>query len=170
MMSIGQLAAIAGVNSSTIRYYERRGLLPEPERHGGRRRYDASVVRRLEVIAAAKRGGFTLAEIRALQHAGQSGVATHKRIRAVAHRKALEIDAVIGHAQAARLWLAAAQNCTCDSLDTCTLFASSVTPPSRPATTSATAGPRTPRGRISRPPPRSGSVAMRASGTVRCES
>lgn len=124
-MSIGELAAIAGVNSSTIRYYERQGLLPEPERTAGRRRYDATSVRRLEVIGVAKRAGFTLAEIRALQLAGESGAATHQHVRALAYRKVSEIDAVIGRAQAARRWLAAAQDCTCDSLDTCTLFAPS---------------------------------------------
>ena len=63
-VTIGQLAASAAVNIETVRYYQRRGLLPEPERPaGGIRRYAAGDVARLRYIRRAQAMGFTLDEI-----------------------------------------------------------------------------------------------------------
>lgn len=60
----GQVAEAAGVNIQTLRYYERRGLLAEPERsNGGHRLYDEDAVTALRVIKAAQRLGFTLDEV-----------------------------------------------------------------------------------------------------------
>ncbi|WP_244187727.1 MerR family transcriptional regulator [Streptomyces regalis] len=56
----GQVAEAAGVNVQTLRYYERRGLLAEPERsNGGHRLYGEDAVTALRVIKAAQRLGFT---------------------------------------------------------------------------------------------------------------
>jgi DNA-binding transcriptional MerR regulator len=64
VLTIGQLAQEAGVNTETIRYYERRGLLRDPPRTGaGYRQYSAADLWRLQFIARAKQLGFTLAEI-----------------------------------------------------------------------------------------------------------
>jgi MerR family redox-sensitive transcriptional activator SoxR len=65
-LTIGEVAARAGVNTSHIRYYEREGVLPEPARTGGQRRYDEAVLHRLAIIDVAQRAGLTLAEIREL--------------------------------------------------------------------------------------------------------
>jgi len=66
-LTIGKLAAAAGVNVETVRYYQRCGLLPEPPRPpGGVRRYSAEAVARLRFIKRAQELGFTLAEIRRL--------------------------------------------------------------------------------------------------------
>ena len=63
----GQLAEAAGVNLQTLRYYERRGLLAEPDRTlGGHRLYPAEAVTILRVIKAAQRLGFTLEEVAGL--------------------------------------------------------------------------------------------------------
>lgn len=63
-MSIGGLAKAADVHVETIRYYQRRGLLPEPERPpGGIRRYGAADVDRLTFVKAAQQLGFSLNEI-----------------------------------------------------------------------------------------------------------
>lgn len=63
-MRIGELADRAGVNVQTVRYYERRGLLPEPERtSSGYRRYDEDDLLRLRFILRAKGLGFTLGEV-----------------------------------------------------------------------------------------------------------
>ena len=60
----GQVAVAAGVNVETLRYYERRGLLAEPDRSpGGHRLYPAETVIVLRVIKAAQRLGFTLEEV-----------------------------------------------------------------------------------------------------------
>ncbi|MFI6320213.1 MerR family transcriptional regulator [Nonomuraea sp. NPDC050556] len=72
-LSSGQLAEAAGVNAQTLRYYERRGLLPEPERTpGGHRVYAPQAVTVLRVIKAAQRLGFTLNEVAGLLGARRS--------------------------------------------------------------------------------------------------
>src|SRR5918997_4063167 len=73
-MRIGEVAARAGVRVSLIRYYEEIGLLPEPERVSGQRRYDDTVLRRLTVIDVAQRAGLSLEEIRELVEHGTDPV------------------------------------------------------------------------------------------------
>ena len=66
-MKIGQLAKHAGAGIDTVRFYERQGLLPPPQRQAsGYRQYDDSDVARLRFIRRAKTLGFTLVEIREL--------------------------------------------------------------------------------------------------------
>ena len=66
-LTIGQLAKRADVGVETVRFYEREGLLEEPDRRAsGYRQYDEGVVRRLEFIRRAKELGFTLKEIKEL--------------------------------------------------------------------------------------------------------
>ena len=66
-MKIGEVAKLSGTGIETIRFYEREGLLLEPERRpSGYRQYDGATVERLEYIRQAKELGFTLAEIREL--------------------------------------------------------------------------------------------------------
>jgi len=63
-LTIGQLAKKANVNLETIRYYERRGLLPEPPRNkSGHREYSLEEVRRTEFIKRCQALGFSLREI-----------------------------------------------------------------------------------------------------------
>jgi len=66
-MKIGELASKAGVNIDTVRYYERQGLLPAPQRlSSGYRQYAPEDVSRLRFVRRAKALGFTLLEIRDL--------------------------------------------------------------------------------------------------------
>lgn len=63
-LSIGALAEAAGVNVETIRFYQRKGLLPEPQRlYGSIRRYRQADVARLRFVKTAQKLGFTLDEI-----------------------------------------------------------------------------------------------------------
>jgi Hg(II)-responsive transcriptional regulator len=63
-MTIGQVAKAAQVNTETIRYYEREGLLPEPPRTAaGYRQYTGDAVRRVRFMKRAQALGFTLSEI-----------------------------------------------------------------------------------------------------------
>lgn len=63
-MKIGELAKQAGVGIDTVRYYEREGILPPPQREGsGYRHYDANDLARLQFIRRAKTLGFSLKEI-----------------------------------------------------------------------------------------------------------
>lgn len=66
-LTISRAAAAAGVNVETIRYYQRRGLLAEPDKpSGGFRRYSEADVLRLRFIKRAQQLGFTLEEITGL--------------------------------------------------------------------------------------------------------
>jgi MerR family transcriptional regulator, mercuric resistance operon regulatory protein len=65
-MKIGEFARAGGVNVETIRYYQRRGLLIEPPRGQGPRRYAINDLDRLRSIRAAQTAGFTLEEIATL--------------------------------------------------------------------------------------------------------
>ena len=63
-LTIGQLAKKANVNLETIRYYERRGLIPEPPRNkSGHREYSLEEVKRTEFIKRSQALGFSLKEI-----------------------------------------------------------------------------------------------------------
>lgn len=119
-MRIGEVARRAGVRVSLIRYYEEIGLLPEPERVSGQRRYDESVLRRLTVIDVAQRAGLSLDEIRELVQHGTDPMS--ERLRELAERRLPEIDALIGRALRVRAWLQTATSCDCESIDDCALF------------------------------------------------
>lgn len=63
-LTIGRVAKLAGVNVETIRYYQRRRLLAEPDKpHMGYRRYSADIVKQVRFIKRAQALGFTLQEI-----------------------------------------------------------------------------------------------------------
>lgn len=63
-LTIGQLARHAGVHIETVRYYERRGLIPEPpRRESGYRQYVREDVKRLQFIKRAQELGFSLRDI-----------------------------------------------------------------------------------------------------------
>ncbi|WP_457029476.1 MerR family transcriptional regulator [Kitasatospora sp. P5_F3] len=66
-LTIGQLARITDVPASAIRFWERHGLLPEPERQGGQRRYPPEAAGRIVLLRKCQQAGLTLAEIREFQ-------------------------------------------------------------------------------------------------------
>lgn len=85
-MTIGQLAKAAGVNVETVRYYQRRGLIPEPAKPpAGQRHYADSVVRRMGFIRSAQRLGFSLEEVKSLLEL--SGGDTCRKARKLAEDK-----------------------------------------------------------------------------------
>lgn len=91
--TIGELARRAGVNIQTVRYYERRGLLDEPERRdSGYRVYDASVLERLRFIRRAQELGFTLSEIGELLELRLEPSTTAGLVKEKAERKITEIE------------------------------------------------------------------------------
>jgi len=66
-LTIGAFARMAGVNVETIRFYQRKGLLTEPDRSYGRiRRYGEPDVARVRFVKSAQRLGFSLDEVAAL--------------------------------------------------------------------------------------------------------
>ncbi|MBN3458448.1 MerR family transcriptional regulator [Mycolicibacterium sp.] len=116
----GELAAAAGVNIETLRYYERRGLLREPQRSlGGHRLYPPETVTTMRVIKAAQRVGFTLTEVADLLAATQMDdhrdAGLHERIRT----KLDEVDQKLAELSVVRDTLCAALAAGCADLITC---------------------------------------------------
>ena len=84
-MKTSEVAAQAHVNAQTLRYYERRGLLPEPERtHSGYRAYTADAVRVVRFVKRAQQLGFTLKDIEDLLHLAAGGPTACDEGRAMA--------------------------------------------------------------------------------------
>jgi MerR family transcriptional regulator, redox-sensitive transcriptional activator SoxR len=132
-LSIGDVAARAGLRTSAIRWYERVGVLPEPERVGGRRRYGPEVLDRLAVVDTAQRAGLTLEEIRELLEGADAGEPVGDRLRALAERKLPEVEALIARAEAVRGWLRVAADCRCPTFEECALFEPGHAPEQPPA-------------------------------------
>lgn len=117
----GEVAAAAGVNLETLRYYERRGLLAQPDRSpGGHRLYPSETVTVLRVIKAAQRLGFTLDEVAGLlaaarhHHRGPDG-----GLAAGARQKLAEVETRIDDLQVIADTLRATVDAGCDDLITC---------------------------------------------------
>ena len=113
---------MTGRSTSAIRYYEQVGLLPEPVRVGGRRRYDPAAVRTLAVIETGQRAGLALDEIKVLLAASPGDAAAIERLRQVASRKLPEVVALIERSELVRGWLELAARCECPDLGQCPLF------------------------------------------------
>jgi MerR family transcriptional regulator, mercuric resistance operon regulatory protein len=121
-MRSGEVARAAGVNLQTLRYYERRGLLAEPDRSlGGHRIYPAEAVTTLKVMKAAQRLGFTLDEIAELLEVGRDRHSRRKNgnVAARAAAKLAGVEAKIADLQLIRDRLRAAAEAGCDDLLTC---------------------------------------------------
>jgi MerR family transcriptional regulator, mercuric resistance operon regulatory protein len=99
-VKIGELARAGGVGVETIRYYQRRGLLDEPTRGDGPRRYGDGDARRLKFIRSAQGAGFTLEEIGELL--GLDATQDRSRARALASQRIAILDDKIAELQAAR--------------------------------------------------------------------
>jgi len=138
----GQLASAAGVKRQTLRYYERRGLLDEPDRtSGGHRVYPEKSITLLRVIKTAQRLGFTLAEVADLLAAGAHHHGrTDDGLRRRAEAKLGEIEQKIADLTIIRESLRQAIDAGCDDLmecaasPCCPLPFSALVPPSEPGT------------------------------------
>jgi MerR family mercuric resistance operon transcriptional regulator len=104
-LPIGGFAAAAGVNVETIRFYQRKGLLPRPRRaYGSIRRYGASDVARVKFVKSAQRLGFSLEEIAGLlaledgTRCGEARVAAEQKLEDVRAKLAdlRRIESVLG--------------------------------------------------------------------------
>ena len=115
-LSIGEVSERTGIAATALRYYERVGLLPEPDRVGGQRRYHESILRRLKVIQLCKAAGFALDDIAVLLDDAPGRPAA----RALAHAKLAEIDRQMQVLAQAREIIEWGMRCTCPSIDACT--------------------------------------------------
>jgi DNA-binding transcriptional MerR regulator len=106
-MRTAQVARQAGVNTQTLRYYERRGLLPDPGRTGaGYRVYGPDAVRIVRFVKRAQELGFTLTEIETLLDLADGGPDNCDTTRHLATEKITELDTKIAHLHAMRTSLA----------------------------------------------------------------
>ena len=104
--TIGELARDAGVHVETVRYYERRGLLKQPRRASGWRRYDEEALRALQFVKRAQELGFSLDEVsQLLSLRSSSSERTCNRVRVRAEAKLADIDAKIRDLTAIRATL-----------------------------------------------------------------
>ena len=103
MMTIGKVAALAGVSADAIRYYERLGLLPKPTRtRAGYRVYPPEIVKRLNLVRNAQRFGFSLREIAGFLRVRDTGGAPCRTVRAAAEQLLEAIDRQIADLGARR--------------------------------------------------------------------
>lgn len=92
-MRSSELAEQAGVNVQTLRYYERRGLLPEPERlDSGYRAYGPDAVQIVKFVRRAQKLGFSLEEINSLLELSAGGPESCEAARELASAKVAELD------------------------------------------------------------------------------
>jgi MerR family mercuric resistance operon transcriptional regulator len=110
-----------GVGVETVRYYQRRGLLPVPRKSGGMRRYGAEDARRLRFIRTAQSAGFTLEEIGELLALNATN--DRRRVRALTSERIAALDAKIAKLQAARDVLAKlARQCAAGTRGPCPIL------------------------------------------------
>jgi MerR family transcriptional regulator, redox-sensitive transcriptional activator SoxR len=121
-LTIGEVAQRSEVAVSAIRYYESIGLLPEPERLHGRRRYRSDVLGKLAFIGVAQSAGFKLDEIKELARGINAGDGMAGQMRALSARKLEEVEALLERTQAMKGWLEVAKVCGCASPAECALF------------------------------------------------
>jgi MerR family transcriptional regulator, redox-sensitive transcriptional activator SoxR len=118
-LAISDVARVFGLRTSAIRYYEQIGILPKPMRKNGRRRYDKSVLFRLEVVQRARELGFTLGEIRELFFGFQSATRPPKRWHALSERKIAELRIRMKQLKLMETLLKQIQGCRCNALEEC---------------------------------------------------
>ena len=118
-LAIGEIARMAGIRPSAIRYYERVGLLPPPPRTSGHRRYDHGTVRLIATLRFARAAGFTVAEIRTLFHGFGDDVPPAARWQSLATRKLRELDDLIAGATRMRRAVEEGMRCGCVRFEDC---------------------------------------------------
>jgi DNA-binding transcriptional MerR regulator len=123
LLAIGELARRTGLATSALRYYERAGLLPAPERVGQRRHYPQSSAQRVALIRLCQDAGFTLAEISDVLAAKKRGPQGWTDL---AERKIAQLDARILDARRAKKMIRHAIECPHHDLLACPHFRSTL--------------------------------------------
>ncbi|MQS16620.1 MerR family transcriptional regulator [Streptomyces kaniharaensis] len=114
-MTIGRLAELTGVPASAIRFWERHGLLPTPERQSGQRRYPPEAAERIVLLRKCQQAGLTLAQIREFQE-------DQPRRAAMIRTKLAEIEQLMVDLDHAHQLLAHALQCSKQDIVACPTF------------------------------------------------
>lgn len=118
-MKIGEISERSGVPASTIRYYERIGILPRAARVGGQRRYAPDAIHRLAVLKLAQCCGFNLDEMRQLVYGFRPAVPPSQRWQQLARKKQAELDVEMSRISEMKRMLGRVAGCQCPDLAEC---------------------------------------------------
>lgn len=118
-MKIGELSAQSGVPASTIRYYERIGILPRAARVGGQRRYPPDAIHKLAVLKLAQHCGFSLDEMRQLLYGFRPAAPPSQRWQQLARKKEAELDVEMSRISEMKRMLGRVSGCQCPDLSEC---------------------------------------------------
>lgn len=122
VLTVGEVATRAGVAASTLRFYEREGLIEAGRSDGGQRRYQRDVLRRIAFVRAAQRVGLTLDEIReALASLPKARTPTRQDWTRLSRSWRPRLDAKIAELERLRDGLDSCIGCGCLSLRVCQL-------------------------------------------------
>ena len=123
LLTIGQAATRLGVATSTMRFYEERGLIVSVRTEGGQRRYARDVLRRVSFVRAAQQVGLPLREIReSLQQLPPERAPTKEEWEALAESWRPRLANQIRILEGIRDRLGQCIGCGCQSLDSCSIF------------------------------------------------
>lgn len=117
-MDIGEVSKKSGISTSTLRYYEEKGLISSTGRKGLRRQYHSSVLEKLALITLAKQANFKLDELNDLFKSQKKIVLNKEELK----KKAVEIDKKIKKMEAVRDGLIHASHCKAPSHLECPTF------------------------------------------------
>lgn len=121
-MAIGEMARLAGVPTSTVRYYERQGLIEPDTRQSGQRRYGHAKLRRLVFIGLLQDAGLSLSDIRGVLKASSVDVWNE-----IGRRRLEQLESEIARLEHARTYLRGALLCPFDHpLTDCTVMGAEI--------------------------------------------
>ena len=118
-MKIGEIAERTQTPASTIRYYERIGVLPEAQRESGQRVYEEDMIEYLEAVGIAQNFGFSLEEIKTLLGTFRAADDPSTECRRLAELKIRELEELVTKAQRMKQILEHGLSCQCTSLSGC---------------------------------------------------
>jgi DNA-binding transcriptional MerR regulator len=123
VLTIGQLSTASGVPTSTIRFWERRGLIRPASRSGGQRRYTEEALSQVGMLRLCQDAGFTLAEIQELV---TKQVTDNYRWRALVEAKMISVNETLAKLNKARDLLTHALECEHEDIRHCPKFRAAV--------------------------------------------
>lgn len=118
-MNISELARAFGMRPSTLRFYERIGILSPAGRVSGRRHYDKAAEQRLALILSARESGLTLKEIKGLISAAAAGTAPRNLWRNAATTKRNQLEQEFRKLRSMQQSLERKTSCRCKTLGDC---------------------------------------------------
>lgn len=120
-LTIGEVARLANVRHSALRYYEEEGLIASFRLKNGHRRYDPAVLQQLKAIHTAQKAGFTIAEIASLMRNFSDQAQPDQNWQAHIQQKIGEADTLLASVQEMRRLLQELSSCECQQLNDCVL-------------------------------------------------